>query len=332
MAYQDEQSILHTGQPIVNLEEREIWLDRPDTWVLTTKMPLVDKDGSITGTFGVSRDVTERKHSEEALRESEERFHSLFDNSTIGLYRTTPEGAILLANPTLLHMLGFDSFEELAQRNLEQDGYHPEYARSQFRELIEKDGEVKGLEASWTRKDGSRVFVRESAKAIRGPDGRVLYYEGTVEDISERKRAEDEARTAEEKYRLIVENAVEGIFQSTPQGRFITANPALARMFGYSSPEELMEGASDLNHLFYVCPRSSPGIYPAVGRTGNRSPTSRARSIAKTAARCGFPRTPTRCVTKTGPCSIMKAPYWISPNASVRSWRCARAKRAGAVW
>src|ERR1035438_8942524 len=87
------------------------------------------------------KDVTERKKAEESMRESEERFRSLYENSTMGLYRTTPDGKIILANPTLVKMLGYSSFEELAARNLEKDGFEPTYERKLFSEQIEKIGE-----------------------------------------------------------------------------------------------------------------------------------------------------------------------------------------------
>ena len=77
--------------------------------------------------------IAERKRIEEALRESETRFRSLFENATIGLYRTTPEGQILLANPTLIRMLGYSSFAEISKRNLEMEGFEPTYSRNQFR-------------------------------------------------------------------------------------------------------------------------------------------------------------------------------------------------------
>ena len=73
------------------------------------------------------RDITERKRAENKLRESEERFRSLYENVTIGIYRTTPSGEILLANQALINMLGYSSFAELSQRNLEDNGYEPEY-------------------------------------------------------------------------------------------------------------------------------------------------------------------------------------------------------------
>ncbi len=137
-----------------------------------------------------------RQRAEEAQRASEIHFRSLFDTSTIGLYRTTPDGRILVANPVLAHSLGYASVEELMARNLEAAAYAPGYTRRQFREQIEQDGKITGLEAAWTTKDGTCMHVRESAKVVCGADGEVLYYEGTVEDITEYKRAEEALQQA----------------------------------------------------------------------------------------------------------------------------------------
>jgi PAS domain S-box-containing protein len=142
-------------------------------------------------------DITGRKQAEEAIKESEERFRSLFENSTIGLYRTTPQGDILLVNPTMIRMLGFDNIDELAQRNLEQKGYEPDYPRSKFQSEIEKSGTIIGLESKWTKKDGTSLDVRESAHAIRDSNGKTLYYDGTVEDITERLRAREALQRSE---------------------------------------------------------------------------------------------------------------------------------------
>ena len=127
------------------------------------------------------------KRKQEALQESEEKYRRVFEDSLIGLYRTTPDGRILMANPALLKMLGYSSFDELSERNLEESGFGPEYPRSMFVDLIESKGEVVGLESAWIRADGSALYVRENARAIPDDDGNTLYYEGTVEDITVQK-------------------------------------------------------------------------------------------------------------------------------------------------
>ncbi|MBN1145964.1 MAG: PAS domain S-box protein [Anaerolineales bacterium] len=138
----------------------------------------------------LEREIERRQLAEQALQDSEAHFRSIFENAMIGIYRTTPEGRVLMANPAVIRMAGYVSFEKLAKINLNQDGFSPESSRSNFIQRIEADGRVIGLESTWKRSDGSTLYVRESARAIRDPDGRTLYYEGTVEDITERIQAE----------------------------------------------------------------------------------------------------------------------------------------------
>lgn len=134
-----------------------------------------------------------------ALRESEERFRSVFDNASIGIYRTEPGGRILMANPALVRMLGFRSFEELSRRNLEKEGFEPGYPRAEFKRRLEESGTIVGLETVWTRLDGTVLHVRESAHVLRGASGKVLCYEGTVEDMTESWRVQDSLLEAQAK-------------------------------------------------------------------------------------------------------------------------------------
>jgi len=129
-----------------------------------------------------------------ALDESERRYRALFENSVLGVYRTTPDGRVLMANPALLRMLGYRSLEELTSRDLEHGEFEPRYSRARFKEKIETEGQIIGLESVWIKRDGTALFVRENARVVRTADGIPLYYEGTVEDISERKRAEEKLR------------------------------------------------------------------------------------------------------------------------------------------
>jgi len=133
----------------------------------------------------------ECKRIELSLRESEARFRSLFEDSTLGIYRTTPQGTILLVNSAALRMLGYNSLEELSRRNLEETGFEPAYPREEFKKRLDREGVIIGLESAWLRKDGSTIYIRESAQAIKDADGNICYYDGTFEDITERKLAEE---------------------------------------------------------------------------------------------------------------------------------------------
>ena len=96
LAFEDEKKIIKTGQPLVNLEEKEIWPDGRETWVSTTKVPLYDIDGQIIGTFGISREITERKRAEELLRESEEKYKTIFDYAREAIFIADVESGHIL--------------------------------------------------------------------------------------------------------------------------------------------------------------------------------------------------------------------------------------------
>jgi len=196
-------------------------------------------DPNINGIIISTRDVTERKQMENALRESERRFRSIFDNCPIGIYRTAPDGKILMSNSTLFQMLGYSSFEELVQCDLESKAYHPEYPRINFKKRIESEKQIIGLESAWMKKDGSTLFVRENAKATYDNEGNVLYYEGTVEDITERKNAEKALKESEERYRQLVEFSPETIVVHRG-GKFVYVNPAGVKLVGAENPKELI--------------------------------------------------------------------------------------------
>jgi PAS domain S-box-containing protein len=191
--------------------------------------------------LGIARDITEKKRIEQALRKNEERFRSLFENSTLGIYRTSIDGRVLLANDALVKMLGYNSFDELAKVDIEKNGYKTPEDRLKFKEMLLEQGELKGFEQEWKRADGTTIFVRESSKLIRDKKGNPIIFEGTIEDISEKKAAEKALRESEKRFRNLFENATVGIYRTTPEGKLLLANQKFASMFGYSSVEKFMK-------------------------------------------------------------------------------------------
>ena len=180
-----------------------------------------------------------RQSAVRALHESEERFRSLFENATVGIYRTTPSGRILAANPTLIKMLGYLDFESLATRNLEGEGFEPSYQRKVFCDQMERESKVIGLESAWNRQDGSVIFVRESAQAIRGPDGQIQYYDGIVEDITQRKREEEALRESEARFDQLAKQSQTTIWEVDPQGLFTFVSHVSQVVWGYT-PDEVV--------------------------------------------------------------------------------------------
>ncbi len=225
--------------PVKAVERQVIRGDGQTITVRLFERLVFDRRGEAAGLRTAVLDATSVHRTERALKESEARYRNLFENAPIGIYRTTPEGRILLANPALLEMLGYDSFEQLAQVNLEQHGSQPKYDRDAFKQTLERDGEVRGQEAIWICPDGREMHIRQSARVVRDDSGRTVYYEGVVEDITERKRAEAEKNEMSGKLKAVVHASPLAIYSLDPDGTVRSWNPAAERIFGWREAEVL---------------------------------------------------------------------------------------------
>ena len=148
----------------------------------------------------LSAEIRERKRADEALREGEKRYRSLFDNIPIGLYRTKPTGQTLDANPALVEMLGYPDRESLLAINT-VDTYANSEHRLRWQSLMEGEGIIRNFEKQLNHHDGTIIWVNDNTRAIRDAEGHVMFYEGSIEDITERKRAEEKMSTLQEQLR-----------------------------------------------------------------------------------------------------------------------------------
>lgn len=137
--------------------------------------------------------------SRQKLRESNELFYSLFHNATIGLYQTTPEGQILSANPSIIKMLKFDSMQDLLKRDLSKGSYVHEDKRIEFKKILQEKGEIIDFESEWYTKNGEIIYVLEGARAVKNKNGRVVRYDGSVLNTTDKRKAEIALEKALEK-------------------------------------------------------------------------------------------------------------------------------------
>ncbi|MBZ5495709.1 MAG: PAS domain S-box protein [Acidobacteriia bacterium] len=195
-------------------------------------------------------DVTERWRAEEALRESEERFSVFMANLPAGAFIKDAAGRILFANRYLQELLGFQDWEGQTTLGL-VSGEAGLRMTEDDRQALEH-GPVVAQETVVDCRGISRTF--ETYKFPIRIERKPVLLAGIAVDVTGRTLAEEAQRQAEQKYRSLFEHAVEGIFQSSPEGRFFTVNPALARTLGYSSPEEVISTVQDIAHQLYVDP------------------------------------------------------------------------------
>ena len=155
------------------------------------------KAGELVGAVVNFIDIADRKRTEQALRQSEEKYRELFENATYGIFRSQLDGALLDVNPALVAMLGYSSKEELLTRNLSRDLYEDPADRKSILDSYGPSGRVSGCEVNWKRKDGKIIVVRISGGAFRRQDGSFSHFEVVVEDITGRRGLEAQFRQAQ---------------------------------------------------------------------------------------------------------------------------------------
>jgi len=186
-----------------------------------------------TATMILCRDVTEQRRAQKAIRESEERYIRLFNESLAGNYVSSPDGRILLCNSAFARMLGFASIADATSES-SFSFYPTPAARSRFLDMLQENKRLEQYETELIRADGSRLFAIENVVGVFDENDRLVRLHGNIVDITARKEAEEAVRTSEERYRTLIENQGEGIGIIDEAGRFFFANPAAHEIFGVS--------------------------------------------------------------------------------------------------
>jgi len=174
--------------------------------------------GGEPAALAVFRDITERKRMEEALRRSEEQYRTLHSNIPVGLYRNSPgpRGRFLAANPAIASMFGYSSVEEFLQANV-SDLYETPEDRKAFSERLSREGKVSRVELRLKKRDGTPFWGAVSAQTMKDERGNILYFDGMIEDITERKRMEEELRQRFEEIKALNEGITQRLIQKISQ-------------------------------------------------------------------------------------------------------------------
>ncbi len=219
--------------------------------------------------------------SEEALKTSEEKFRTIYEDTSVGLYRTSIEGKYISVNPALSRIFGFSSPEEMinAITDVGKQQYVNLVERQRFIDFLKKHDRADDYPVNVYRKDRIKIWVSINAHFVRNPDKTIRYIEGSMLDITAQKEAEKELRRSEEKYRILVETMPDGIYRSTPEGKFVDVNPGMVKILGYDSKEDLLSIDIKTQLYFDISDRESSileqeleenAVYPLKRKDGSK--------------------------------------------------------------
>lgn len=234
----------------------------------------------ITANGLLNEEIAERKRAEGALELAEEKYRSIFENAIEGIFQSTPDGRFISANPALARMFGYDSPEQLIAEhtNLERHHYVDPQHRTEFKLMMAERGVAHALELEVYRKDGSRMWTSENTRAVHDANGAVLYYEGIVEDITERKQTEQELREQKEILQSTFDHVPVMLRVVSKDGQTRMVNQEWERTVGWTLQEIKKE---DLDIVALSCPdpdkrqRLSAFISAATGKWADFKTTVR---------------------------------------------------------
>jgi len=238
----------------VSFETTRIKKDGSHVYVSILGAPIILK-GKKLAVYAIYRDITERKKVEEELKKSEEKFRSLTENINIGVYRNTTgdQGRFIEVNPAIVKIFGYDNKEEFLAVDVAQHYRYPN-VRKMFNEKMMKEGFVENEEIPFKRKDGSLFLGSVSATAVKDDDGKVLYFDGVIEDVTQRKEAEQQI-TKFNKELTALNESKDKLFSiiahdlKSPFTALLGYSDFLVNDFDDMTPEEIKEYSGYINKV-----------------------------------------------------------------------------------
>jgi PAS domain S-box-containing protein len=240
---------LRTGESIHGVETVRRTKDGRLIEVSLTAAPVRNAAGEVVATASIIRDITDRRRMEEQLRASEERFRTAFDHAAIGMSLVDLDGRFVQVNAAQCALTGYAEAELLTKTF--QEITHPDDLAA---DLAQMDrllaGEIRAfqMEKRYLRKDGELIWIRLNSALVRDARGAPLHFIGQLEDITERKRAEEELLTSEARFRSLISNATDIITILDAEGVIHYESPPIERILGYDRDELLGHNAFDLVH------------------------------------------------------------------------------------
>ena len=239
---QDDQAVLASGKAQPSIEEQIGSGSGSLRWALTTKVPVRDRDGAVFGVVGIVRDITERKRFEEALRESEERYRSVFMEAPVGIFHSTQEGKLVNVNPAFARILGYDSpaqiIEEVNRKNIAEVLFENPRGRSALIADLLTEAGWHRVEIRYRHKKGGVVVARAMVRSHMLSDATARDLEGFVEDVTEQKHVEQDLARERSLFNTLMENLPDFMFFKDRAGRFMRVSRSCARLFGLQDPSE----------------------------------------------------------------------------------------------
>ncbi len=223
--------------------------------LLVAVTPQMNDKGQFAGSFSISRDITDLKKAEELKLISEKRYRDLIDTMPDGVYRSTPEGKFVEVNPAMVKMLGYESREELMSIDINTQLYFDPADRESLvlQEKLEEMGVYR-----LKKKDGSEIWVEDHGWYLTNETDEVIFHEGVMRNITDRKKADESLQLSEKRYRDLIDTMPDAVYRSTSDGHFVEVNPAMVKMLGYEGKEELM--AIDIKTQLYFDPADRESI------------------------------------------------------------------------